>query len=145
MGARAHLTAVEVVGGAAAMGAEALGRADLVPLVRQGLPVAAAEFVLDSGRLTLAELDRIVLPRKTLANRRKHGRLTPEQSDRLMRVAAVLASAEETFGSMAKAGAWLRRPTTALDGEAPLELLDTDAGVRAVESLLGRISHGIAA
>lgn len=46
---------------------------DLVKLVRRGLPVGAMEFVLDSGRLSLAELDRIVLPRKTLANRQKQG------------------------------------------------------------------------
>jgi putative toxin-antitoxin system antitoxin component (TIGR02293 family) len=62
-----------------------------------------------------------------------------------LRVARVLAAAEETFGSQEKAGAWLRRPTVALAGERPLELLDTDEGSREVETLLGRISHGIAA
>ncbi|MGH7154730.1 MAG: type II RES/Xre toxin-antitoxin system antitoxin [Acetobacteraceae bacterium] len=114
-------------------------------LVRRGLPVGAVEFVLDSGRLSLAELDRVVLPRKTLANRRRLGTLTPEQSDRLVRVARVLAIAEETFGSREKASAWLRRPTTALAGESPLGLLDTDEGAREWESLLGRFAHGIAA
>jgi putative toxin-antitoxin system antitoxin component (TIGR02293 family) len=118
---------------------------DMVNLVRRGLPVGAVQFVLDTGRLTLAELDMVVLPRKTLANRRKLGILTPEQSDRLVRVARVLAAAEETFGSQAKAAIWLRRPTIALDGERPLHLLDTDEGARAVETLLGRIGHGIAA
>jgi len=53
--------------------------------------------------------------------------------------------AEETFGSQEKAGVWLRRPTTVLAGERPLHLLDTDEGAREVETLLGRISHGIAA
>ena len=135
---------LDVVGGAAIVGggAEAM---DLVRLVRRGLPVGAAQFILDSGRLTPAELDHVVLPRKTLANRRKLGTLTPEQSDRLVRVARSLAAAEETFGSQDKAGAWLRRPTTALAGERPLDLLDTDEGAREVETLLGRISHGIAA
>jgi uncharacterized protein (DUF2384 family) len=32
-----------------------------------------------------------------------------------------------------------------LAGERPLDLLDTDEGAREVETLLGRISHGIAA
>ena len=139
------LSALEVVGGAAVVGPDIIGEMDVVRLVRRGLSVDAVQFVLDSGRLSLAELDRIVLPRKTLANRRKLGTLTPEQSDRLVRVARVLAAAEETFGSRDKAGAWLRRPTTALAGERPLELLDTDEGARAVETLLGRIAHGIAA
>jgi putative toxin-antitoxin system antitoxin component (TIGR02293 family) len=136
--------ALDVVGGAALVGGTG-GGSDIVRLVRDGFPVAAVQFVLDSGRLTLAELDRVVLPRKTLAHRRKLGTLTPEQSDRLLRVARLLAMAEETFGSQARAGIWLRRPTTALAGERPLDLLDTDEGARQVETLLGRIGHGIAA
>jgi putative toxin-antitoxin system antitoxin component (TIGR02293 family) len=140
-----HLNALDIVGGAAVVGANVAHGIDLARLVRRGLPIGAVQFVLDSGRLTLAELDRIVLPRKTLANRRKIGALTPEQSDRLVRVARVIAAAEETFGGRDKADAWLRRPTTALADECPLDLLDTDEGAREVETLLGRIAHGIAA
>jgi putative toxin-antitoxin system antitoxin component (TIGR02293 family) len=99
---------------------------------------------LDRGWLTPAELDRLVLSRKTLANRRKLGTLTPEQSDRLVRVARVIAAAEATFGAREKAAMWLRRTTARLAGEAPLDRLDTDAGAREVEILLGRIAHGIA-
>jgi putative toxin-antitoxin system antitoxin component (TIGR02293 family) len=135
----------EVIGGVAALGLDTRPNADIIPLIRRGLPVSTIEFILDSGKLTLAELDRIVLPRKTLMNRRKLGSLTPEQSDRLVRVARLIAAAEETFGSTDKAHVWLRRPTTALAGEKPLELLDTDEGARRVETLLGRIGHGIAA
>jgi uncharacterized protein (DUF2384 family) len=50
-----------------------------------------------------------------------------------------------SFGGREKAGVWLRRPTTALGGECPLLLLDTDEGARAVETLLGPIAHRIAA
>jgi putative toxin-antitoxin system antitoxin component (TIGR02293 family) len=135
----------DVIGGAATLGEDAPTGHDIMRLVRRGLPVSTIEFLLASERLTLAELDRIVLPRKTLMNRRRLGRLTPEQSDRLVRVARLIAAAEETFGSQEKANIWLRRPTTALRGETPLDLLDTDEGARQVETLLGRISHGIAA
>ncbi len=140
-----HPSALDIVGGPAVVGGDVSLGMDVVRLVRRGLPVGAVQAVLDSGWLTAAELDRVVLPRKTLANRRKLGTLTPEQSDRLVRVARVLAAAEETFGSREKAGRWLRRPTAALADERPLELLDTDEGARAVETLLGRIAHGIAA
>jgi putative toxin-antitoxin system antitoxin component (TIGR02293 family) len=135
----------DVIGGVAALGEDAPTGLDIMRLVRRGLPVKTIEFVLATGRLTLAELDRIVLPRKTLINRRRLGHLTPEQSDRLVRVARLIAVAEESFGSQEKATIWLRRPTTALGGERPLDLLDTDEGARQVETLLGRIAHGIAA
>ena len=140
-----HPSVLDIVGGPAVAGGNVAGGIDLVRLVRRGLPIGTVQHVLDSGCLTAAELDRIVLPRKTLANRRKLGTLTPEQSDRLVRVARMLVAAEETFGSREKAGTWLRRPTTALAGERPLDLLDTDEGAREVETLLGRIAHGIAA
>ena len=113
--------------------------------VREGLPVDLVDDVLSEGRLTAAELDRLALPRKTLAHRRTLGRLTAEQSDRLARILRVVETAEQTFGDPAKAHTWLRRPTAALDDEAPLELLDTDIGAREVETLLTRIAHGIAA
>jgi len=118
---------------------------DTVRRVRSGLPISAVQMLIDTGKLTLGELDEVVLPRKTLANRRKLGTLTPEQSDRLVRVARMLAITEDTFGSDEKAAAWLRRPTSALAGERPLSLLDTDEGTREVEMLLGRIGHGLAA
>ena len=133
---------LDIVHASATRGAAAL---EQVAQVRQGLPISTVQSVLDQGMLTLAELDQLVLPRKTLAHRRKLGRLTPEQSDRLVRVARLLAEAAATFGTAQRAGTWLRRPTTALAGQAPLSLLDTDAGARAVETLLGRIAHGIAA
>jgi len=134
-----------IVGGLKVVGVEVRSGFDLARAVRRGLPVGAAQYVLDSGRLTAAEMDKVVLPRKTLANRRKIGALTAEQSNRLIRAARLLAGAEETFGSPEKAGLWLRRPTQALAGERPLDLLDTEEGAREVEVLLGRIGHGIAA
>jgi len=141
----AALTALDIIGGPEGAGGRTEKGFDLVRLVRLGLPVRALQHVIDTGRLTRAEVDSVVLPRKTLANRQKLGTLTQDQSDRLIRVARILAAAEETFGSREKAGAWLRRPTTLLAGDRPLDMLDTDEGTRNVEALLGRIGHGIAA
>lgn len=117
---------------------------DPVVTVRKGLPVTVVDEILDSGAITSAELHE-VLPRKTLSNRRATGILTPDQSDKLIRVARVIARAEQTFGSPEKAHMWLRRPTTPLKGEEPMKLLDTEAGARQVEDLLTKIDHGIAA
>ena len=118
------------------------GNLGLVHAVREGLPVDDA---VQAGRLSPAELDRLALARKTLAHRRTIGRLSAEQSDRFVRVLRVILEAEETFANREKAHRWLRRPTTALADNAPLDLLDTDVGARRVETLLGRIAHGIAA
>jgi putative toxin-antitoxin system antitoxin component (TIGR02293 family) len=119
--------------------------AGLTNAVREGFPTSLVDDLVAEGVLGSAELDRLVLPRKTLAHRRRLGRLSPEQSDRLLRLLRVIAHAHAAFGAMEKAARWLRRPTRSLDGSAPLDLLDTDIGARRVETLLGRIEHGIAA
>ncbi len=121
------------------------GSLDMVQTIRRGGGLSEVQEILDTGTLTATELDHVVLPRKTLAHRRKLGSLTPEQADRLLRVRRILDMAANTFGSPDKAGIWLRRPTAVLSGERPLDLLDTDAGTRMVENLLGRIDHGVAA
>lgn len=139
------VTALEVVGGRDLIGAPINSSRDLISAVRRGFPVQTVEYVISSGRMSLAEIDLVVIPRKTLSHRRKIGTLTSEQSDRLIRAARVLAEAEETFGSQQKAAKWLRRPTTALSGEKPIDLLDTSEGADQVAALLGRIGHGIAA
>jgi putative toxin-antitoxin system antitoxin component (TIGR02293 family) len=139
------VTALEVVGGRDIIGAPINNSRDLISALRRGFPVQTVEYVISSGRMSLAEIDLAVIPRKTLSHRRKIGTLTSEQSDRLIRAARVLAEAEETFGSQQKAAKWLRRPTTALGGEKPIDLLDTSEGAEQVEALLGRIGHGIAA
>jgi putative toxin-antitoxin system antitoxin component (TIGR02293 family) len=116
-----------------------------VPYVREGLPLSLLDQALSDGRITAAELDRLALSRKTLAHRRTLGSLTPDQSDRLLRLLRMIEEVEATFGDRAKAHTWLRRPTPLLDGEAPLDRLDTDIGTRQVEAMLGRIAHGLAA
>jgi putative toxin-antitoxin system antitoxin component (TIGR02293 family) len=127
------------------MAAADQGDLRLVDAVREGLPVGVVDEILEAGRLTAAELDRLALPRKTLTHRRVLGRLSAEQSDRLVRILRVIREAEETFANPEKAHRWLRRRTSALADNAPLDLLDTEVGARRVEALLGRIAHGIAA
>lgn len=120
-------------------------RRDAIAATRRGLPVSGLQHLMTSGRPTPGEIDRIVLPRRHLSHRRKIVTLTPDQSDRLLRVVRIIAAAEETFRSQEKAARWLRRPSQALQGDTPMALLDTTEGSREVETLLHRIDHGLAA
>lgn len=51
--------------------------------------------------------------------------------------------AEEIFGAREKAFLWLGRPNAVLGNAKPVDLLDTPEGVQRVETVLGRIEHGI--
>ena len=58
-------------------------------------------------------------------------------------MARVLALAKETLGDMEKASRWLQTSNRALEGDKPIDRLDTDIGVRSVEQVLGRIEYGL--
>ena len=132
------------LGGSRAVRREVRSALELARAVEDGLPVETADALVASGALDADELYRLVVPRRTLSHRRtRGGRLTPTESDRVARVARSIALAEETFGSAAKARAWLRRPNRETGGSEPLTLLGTDQGARTVEAVLGRLAYGV--
>lgn len=140
-----QLNSVDILGGDAILGHRVASNSDMIALLREGIPVGSVDNIVKAGYITMSEIDAVIIPRKTLENRRRIGTLTTEQSDRLHRAARVIAQALNTFGSKDKTNLWLRRPTAALGGVTPISLLDTNAGAEQVLKLLARIDHGIAA
>lgn len=99
---------------------------------------------LNALGLERSEIDRIVIPSRTIQHRRsRREKLTVEESDRVLRVIRVLSLAESIYGSRDRALDWLRKPHPRLDGRTPLSLLTTDAGSRIVEELLVQIDEGM--
>jgi len=94
--------------------------------------------------LQQAEIDVVIIPRRTLQHRRsRREKLTVEESDRVLRVIRVLSLAESVYASRERALAWLRKPHARLDQRAPLSLLNTDTGSRIVEEQLIQIDEGM--
>jgi putative toxin-antitoxin system antitoxin component (TIGR02293 family) len=85
----------------------------------------------------------LALPPRTLARRKGEHRLKAPESDRLLRLGRIAVLAEDVLGSPEKASRWLHTPNRALGNRVPLGQLDTDLGVREVESLLLRVAHGV--
>jgi putative toxin-antitoxin system antitoxin component (TIGR02293 family) len=113
-------------------------------LILEGLPYASLEAVMASYRLTRSEVcETLDLSGRTFSRRKNEERLRPDESDRLYRMARVVAKATEVLGDTEKASLWLRRSNRALGGRSPLYLMRTDLGTRQVERDLGRIEHGI--
>jgi putative toxin-antitoxin system antitoxin component (TIGR02293 family) len=113
--------------------------------VRDGMPFEDARRMEEAGLLDVDLLvEHGVIPRRTWTHARKQGALSAQLAQRVTRWLRIAALARETFGDD-KARRWLTRPTDALGGAAPVALLDTEEGARAVELLMGRIAHGIAA
>lgn len=114
--------------------------------VSAGLPAKAVRDLVADPAITLADIARIVGPRRTIDRRLKENKpLSPDESDRFARFVTVLEQASAMFGDRAAAMKWLGAPKRRFEGEKPLDLLRTDAGTRLVEEVLEQARHGFAA
>jgi putative toxin-antitoxin system antitoxin component (TIGR02293 family) len=133
----------EDLGGERRLGRKLRSLADAREAIRDGFPPSVIDSLMESAGLSLKELTTSVgISTRSLQRRRKEGRLASDESDRLYRFARLLAMAEYYIGDRGNAVQWLRRPNVSLGGSAPMQVMDTDAGVEEIESLLGRIAYG---
>src|SRR2546421_11366287 len=134
---------VKELGGRQTLGRNLTTMGELKEAIREGFPPAVVEQLMSSSGLTLKELaDALDLSPRSLQRRRRTGRLARYESDRLYRLARIVALADEFLGDHERAIRWLKRPNRALGGVAPVAALDTELGARQVENILGRIAYG---
>ena len=113
--------------------------------IQDGLPMKQLdEFQRYSG-LPWAGLSGVLrLPPRTLARRRKAGRLSAGESDRLVRIAQIFDRATRLFqGDAASAAAWFQGACRALGGRSPLAVAGTEVGAVEIERLIGRLEQGV--
>jgi putative toxin-antitoxin system antitoxin component (TIGR02293 family) len=134
---------VEELGGEPVFGRALRSQTDLQAAIREGFPQTVVEEVMRAAGITLKELAAALdLSARSLQRRRHEGRLATYESDRLYRLARIIGLAKHYLGSSETASRWLKHSNRALGGSAPLEMIDTEPGARAVENVLGRIAYG---
>ena len=118
--------------------------AQVVQVVQNGLDFAELEALREQLDLPLDRLaSQLGIARATLHRRKTSGRLTTDESDKVVRFARLLGHAVHLFGSVEDARRWLKTPQRGLGGAVPLDYAQTEAGAREVENLLGRIDYGV--
>ncbi len=134
---------VQELGGRRTLGRALSSNRDLREAIREGFPPAVVEELMRASGLTLKELSSALdLSVRSLQRRRRSGRLARFESDRLYRLARIVAIANQYLGDHERAMRWLKHPNRALGGIAPVSAIDTELGARQVESILGRIAFG---
>ena len=130
---------------AALLGLPLLKTPELLKRVEAGFPYGVFERFQANIDLSIEALATLVqIKRRTLARRREEGRLTAEESDRLLRASRVFGKALALFeGDADAARSWFSTPAPALGSRTPRDLAATELGVREVENLLGRLEHGV--
>jgi putative toxin-antitoxin system antitoxin component (TIGR02293 family) len=134
---------VKELGGHQTLGRTLSNDRDLREAIREGFPPAVVEELMRASGLSLKELaESLDLSPRSLQRRRRSGRLARFESDRLYRLARIIALARQSLGTQELAMHWLKRANRALGGVAPIAAIDTEPGARQVENVLGRIAYG---
>ena len=133
------------LGGRALIPSEPASASDWVARIREGLPAASALAFKTALGLTNEQLASVlgVSPRSVARLDPAKSHLDAVSGDRLVRSARLYAIAVDVLEDPHAAAQWLKAPQSALGGAVPLELAQTDVGTRAVETLLGRMEHGV--
>lgn len=129
----------------ALLGLRSFDPARLVRSVEHGLSFRVLELLQKNLAMsTLQVTEYISLAPRTLSRRRKEGRLTPDESDKILRITRLFAKALTLFeGDPDASRRWLISPQRAVGGAIPLELAKTEVGAREVENLLHRAECGV--
>ena len=129
----------------ALLGLRAFDTPALVERLHEGLPFPAFEKLCGALDLSAAQLAGLIqISARTLARRKHEGRLRPDESDRLVRVARIYGRAIDLLeGDAAAARRWLARANPALGGSSPLAMTSSEVGAREVDALIGRLEHGV--
>ena len=122
-------------------------RSDVHSAIVRGIPYASLLFLVEQ----MTELEDVEIARALGISARTLRRQS-EAPDRTMPAdlasktwlfAETLAKATQVFGSKEDAELWMSRPAMGLDGQKPIDLLQTVQGAELVNDFLGRLEYGV--
>jgi putative toxin-antitoxin system antitoxin component (TIGR02293 family) len=123
---------------------KSLHPAELIQRIQKGLRFSELKTLQHTLDLPFEKLAaKLCISRSTLQRRKAAGRLTPDESDKVIRYSRLVRQAADFFGDIEKARAWLKHPQYGLGGAVPLDYARTETGAREVENLLGRMKYGV--
>ncbi len=116
----------------------------LVERLRKGFPMQEFRLLQEILKISEEELGRYLgISPATLHRRKKSGRLETPESERVVRFARLFGIVMDVFETQEATREWLKTANPGTANESPLSYADTEFGAREVESLIGRIDHGV--
>jgi len=133
-----------ILGGRQVLGKEVRNLRELEFAVSEGLPVGVLErttrYVTDSEAEAHRLRDRLIPP---ASRKRRRKTLKPAESERVERLARLIAHAEAVWEDAAEARAFLLNPHPLLEDRRPVDLATSGVGARRVEDLLYKLEYSL--
>ncbi len=118
---------------------------EFIEVIRRGLPSRVIKRVDKSSAVSEEIIYKSLrIAKRTVARRKANAtRLKASESELIYRFAKVLVTATAILGDRDKARQWVLSENRALNGERPIDLLDTGIGFEDVMDVLHRIEFGV--
>src|SRR6202521_5225432 len=88
---------------------------DVIRRIQKGFPFRELQMLQNTIDMPLEQLAaKLLISRSTLQRRKAAGRLSPDESDKVVRFSRLLTQATDLFGNIDKARAWLKHPQRGL-------------------------------
>ena len=140
---------INLLGGKRAIGAKIERELDFDEEVRRGFRPEVFVSFKKNTKLSNSVLSRALGVSARTIDRlvmvKGNARIKPAVSDRLYRIAKIVALAEGVLEDREQALEWLSSKQAGLGNRVPLDLVETEAGTREVEDEMQRIEHGFVA
>src|SRR5881275_3733275 len=90
---------------------------ELIRRIQKGLPFSDLKVLQNSIDMPFEQLAaKLAVSRSTLQRRKAAGRLSPDESDKVIRFSRLLRHATRIFGDAERARAWLKHSQVGLGG-----------------------------
>ncbi len=133
-----------VLGGISHVGQVVNSDIDLIALTRKGLPKSAAYSLGEVLGIPMERLSELLhISHRTLQRKNDDDLLNVSITGQLFEIAEVVSKGIEVFDTLENFRAWLHSTPYILNGQKPLDFLDTRFGIQYIKNTLGRIAHGI--
>lgn len=117
---------------------------ELIHLSREGVAKASLNRLIQQMDISQKEMSQLLhLSPRTIQRMKETDKLPAAASGQIIEIAKVFVRSKEVLGDEEKAKLWLKSSVEALDGEHPINLLDTPTGIQWVLDVLGRIEYGV--
>lgn len=117
---------------------------DLLNLARKGVSKKALVNLVKQISLTIQEVAAIMhISERTLQRYTPATLIKTEHAEKAIELARLYQRGTEVFGTLENFNDWMKTPNYTLNGEQPLNLLDTSIGFELVLQTLGRIEYGV--
>jgi len=122
-------------------------RAEVHAAILDGIPFGALLFLLSSVKgLEESDIVNVLgISARTLRRQRETPKkpMPADLASKTWLFAETLAKATEIFGGQEEAERWMNKPAMGLDGQRPIDLLQTVQGAELVNDFLGRLEYGV--